>query len=166
MNINSEIPMGSIIEADLEIVMQGGGGSGGTANYNDLYNKPKINGVELEGDIDSKDLGITPIIPDNETVYIDEEGILHAQLKPSDRPIEGILFNGELAEVNTNNLAVINETDPNVHAWARSVSKPSYTAKEVDAVPNGAILGFEEIDNLFDAVFGTPESGSEDEDGE
>ena len=28
----------------------GGGGSGGTTNYNDLINKPQIEGVELSGD--------------------------------------------------------------------------------------------------------------------
>ena len=36
----------------------GGGGSGGTTDYNDLFNKPKINGVELNGDIKPSDLGI------------------------------------------------------------------------------------------------------------
>lgn len=30
----------------------GGTGGNGTTNYNDLINKPKINGVELQGDID------------------------------------------------------------------------------------------------------------------
>ena len=38
--------------------MSGGGGSGGTTDYNDLFNKPKINGVELNGDIKPSDLGI------------------------------------------------------------------------------------------------------------
>lgn len=36
----------------------GGGGGGGTSNYNDLSNKPKINGVELTGNKTSADLGI------------------------------------------------------------------------------------------------------------
>ena len=36
----------------------GGGGSGGTTDYADLANKPKINGVELNGDIKPSDLGI------------------------------------------------------------------------------------------------------------
>lgn len=35
-----------------------GGGSGGTTNYNDLTNKPSINGVTLEGNKTSEDLGI------------------------------------------------------------------------------------------------------------
>lgn len=35
-----------------------GGGSGGTSDYSDLDNKPKINNVELEGNKTSSDLGI------------------------------------------------------------------------------------------------------------
>ena len=37
----------------------GGGGGGGTTNYNELSNKPKINGVELSGNKTSEDLHIT-----------------------------------------------------------------------------------------------------------
>lgn len=37
----------------------GGGGGGGTTNYNDLANKPTINGVELSGNKTSDDLGIS-----------------------------------------------------------------------------------------------------------
>lgn len=37
----------------------GGGGGGGTTNYNDLSNKPSINGVTLSGNKTSEDLGIS-----------------------------------------------------------------------------------------------------------
>lgn len=37
----------------------GGGGGGGTSNYNDLSNKPQINGVTLSGNKTSEDLGIS-----------------------------------------------------------------------------------------------------------
>lgn len=36
----------------------GGGGGGGTDNYNALTNKPKINGITLEGDKTYRQLGI------------------------------------------------------------------------------------------------------------
>lgn len=36
----------------------GGGGTGGTSNYNDLTNKPSINGVQLIGNKTSQELGI------------------------------------------------------------------------------------------------------------
>ena len=38
---------------------EGGGGGGGTSNYNDLTNKPSINGVTLSGNKTTSDLGIT-----------------------------------------------------------------------------------------------------------
>ena len=41
----------------------GGSGSGGTTNYNDLTNKPSINGITLTGNKTSADLGINAIIP-------------------------------------------------------------------------------------------------------
>ena len=37
-----------------------GGGSGGTSDYTDLTNKPKINNVELNGNKTSSDLGLQP----------------------------------------------------------------------------------------------------------
>lgn len=41
----------------------GGSGSSGTTNYNDLTNKPSINGITLTGNKTSIDLGINAIIP-------------------------------------------------------------------------------------------------------
>lgn len=38
--------------------MNGGGGEGGTSNYNDLQNKPTLNGVTIEGNKTSEDYGI------------------------------------------------------------------------------------------------------------
>ena len=43
-----------------------GGGSGGTTNYNDLTNKPSINGVELSGNKTSDDLGISGMTEEQE----------------------------------------------------------------------------------------------------
>ena len=40
------------------IALYGGGGSGGTTNYNLLSNKPKVNGVELTGNKTLNDLGL------------------------------------------------------------------------------------------------------------
>ena len=44
----------------------GGGGTGGTTNYNDLTNKPQINGVELSGNKTSDDLGISGMTEEQE----------------------------------------------------------------------------------------------------
>lgn len=39
----------------------GGGGTGGTTNYNDLTNKPILNGVTLSGTISLENIGISEI---------------------------------------------------------------------------------------------------------
>lgn len=39
------------------------GGAGGTTNYDDLINQPKVNGVTLSGNKTSADLGITTLTP-------------------------------------------------------------------------------------------------------
>lgn len=45
---------------EIKVIMTSGGGSGGTSNYNELTNKPKINNVELKGNKSLNDLGIQP----------------------------------------------------------------------------------------------------------
>lgn len=42
------------------ITSSGGGGTGGTDDYNDLNNKPTINSIELSGNKTSADLGLQP----------------------------------------------------------------------------------------------------------
>lgn len=63
------------------LIKQSGGGSG-TSNYNLLTNKPKINGVELIGDMKSEDLGISATIyfntTYNELKYLQENAKLIA----------------------------------------------------------------------------------------
>lgn len=65
---------------------------GGTSDYNDLENKPRINNVVLEGNLSLKELGI--IIPDLKN-YVTEDALNTALLeyaKKSDIPsIEGLL---------------------------------------------------------------------------
>ena len=41
--------------------LKSGGGSGGTTNYNDLNNKPQINGHTLTGDKTGNDLGLLSV---------------------------------------------------------------------------------------------------------
>jgi hypothetical protein len=49
---------GNATKGDLKKIA-GGGGGGGTTNYSELSNKPQINGVTLDGNKTSEDLGIT-----------------------------------------------------------------------------------------------------------
>lgn len=43
---------------ELKEVIEAGGGGGGTTDYNQLTNKPQINGHELEGNMSTDDLHI------------------------------------------------------------------------------------------------------------
>lgn len=52
-----------------------GGGSGGTTNYNSLNNKPQINGVTLQGNKTTQELGI---LSNNSEVYDDYEDMVAA----------------------------------------------------------------------------------------
>lgn len=67
-------------------------GEGGTSDYTDLENKPKINNVVLEGNLSLKDLGI--IIPNLEN-YVTKEALntaLSDYAKKTDIPsVEGLL---------------------------------------------------------------------------
>jgi len=54
-----------------EIANNGGGGEGGTTNYNQLSNKPQVNGVELSGNKTTEDL-----IPIGDGLDFDEDGKL------------------------------------------------------------------------------------------
>lgn len=46
------------LEMYLDYIAQNGGGGGGTTNYNALNNKPQINGVTLQGNKTTQELGI------------------------------------------------------------------------------------------------------------
>lgn len=56
-----EVPLMSRIEVLLDR-LSAGGGEGGTSNYNQLSNKPSINGVELHGNKSLSDLGASPTV--------------------------------------------------------------------------------------------------------
>lgn len=66
-NIHGELSAGSTLRGSLNnntARMSGSlhEGFGGTSDYNELENKPSINGVTLEGNIDTFDLGILPTV--------------------------------------------------------------------------------------------------------
>lgn len=47
-----------------------------------------------------------------------------------------------------------NEIDPTVGDWAKTEFKPTYSAQEIGAVDVNSTIGMDEIDRLFQAVFG------------
>lgn len=82
-----------------------GGGSGGTSNYNELTNKPSINGVELAGNKSTSNLGIYELITEND---IDS---LFPEPTPSSFYIylSGGSWSGEYPEYTTTDENIISE---------------------------------------------------------
>ena len=73
---NSENKTDSFLTQEAKDVIQelleiNGGGGGGTSDYDDLTNKPSINGVSLSGDMSADDLGLAEAsdIPDVSGLY-------------------------------------------------------------------------------------------------
>lgn len=77
-NLNNEVNLNGSMQSsgNLRGQFQLGGGGGGTTDYEDLSNKPSINGHTLEGDSDTADLQLDyedllnkPVIPDMSGYY-------------------------------------------------------------------------------------------------
>ena len=73
------------------------GGGGGTTNYEDLTNKPKVNGIVLSGNKTSADLGITTLTPFPSTwpTTGQFEGLL-AAIREDTIAVKGASFLGEV----------------------------------------------------------------------
>lgn len=115
-----------ILEKLQEITGGGGGGTGGTTNYNNLSNKPQLNGVTLEG---NKTLDQVGVLAKNQGasnsgkyLSVGSDG----NVVPADAPSGGEGGGG-----------ITEETDPTVPAWAKEPTKPTYTAVEVGADASG-----------------------------
>ena len=92
---------GNATKGDLKKI-SGGGGSGGTSNYNDLSNKPSINGVELIGNKTSSDLLISGSVSFDTLAATDTtfststeltltEGLYLVKLSNNDNPVKTAL---------------------------------------------------------------------------
>lgn len=74
-------------EKPVSLDLMGESGSG-TSNYDDLENKPKINGVELQGDLTLKDLGIivkavTDVLMNGASI-VDKNGVVNIPIASRD----------------------------------------------------------------------------------
>jgi hypothetical protein len=68
----------SLVAAINEVNISGGGGSG-TKNYNELFNRPSVNGILLEGDVTTDELGFNFVTEGegnaNEIIFEDGESL-------------------------------------------------------------------------------------------
>ena len=111
-----------------------------SSDYDRLENKPKIEGVELVGDVSLEDLGAatTADIPtkvselENDSGYTDFSGDYNDLTNKPTIPVvptDVSAFNNDAGYITG-----YTETDPTVPAWAKTENKPTYTASEVGAL--------------------------------
>ena len=118
---------------------QSGGGGGGTTDYEDLSNKPSINGHTLEGDSDTADLQLDytdllnkPVIPDMSGYYdkVETDALLDTKFNKSDVVWAPV--------VNQISVAIVNrELDVHGNYHNKVTNKgigPFYTEDEADTL--------------------------------
>lgn len=149
-------------------------------DYHNLYNKPTLNNVELDGEMSLEELGIASIedIPTAASDLINDVGYLtnftetdptvpswaKQQNKPSYTPQEvGALPEDTFIPSNISDLVndsgyLTTETDPTVPSWAKSPAKPTYTPQEVGALPDDTFIPEKVSDLQNDSGYLTTET--------
>jgi hypothetical protein len=128
---------------EMELTGQIPSTTGGTTNYNDLFGKPKINGVELKGNLTTQDLKIEA---ENE-VYVGTE-------EPTDEDVEvWINPDGEPVTIPTKVSQLENDknfvTDDDLKGYAKTTDIPDvskFITKDVSDLTN--YYDKDDIDNL------------------
>lgn len=142
-NLNNAINLNGSMQSsgNLRGQFQLGGGGGGTTDYNDLSNKPSINGHTLQGDSDTSDLELDyndllnlPVIPDMSGYYDKTEVDTLLEDKADKSQINYIWPAGEGEVVAQVDLMYDDET----HEWVPTVTniliQPYYSVTEMDAL--------------------------------
>jgi len=94
----------------------------GTSDYEELTNKPSIEGVELIGDVSLDDIGAASV---DDLFSGDYNDLTNKPTIPS-----------KTSQLTNDSGYITTETDPTVPAWAKAPNKPTYTASEVHALPD------------------------------
>lgn len=102
----------------------------GSSDYNELDNKPSIEGVTLEGNKTLEELG---------AFSGDYNDLIN---KPT-----------ALSDFDNDEDFISQETDPTVPSWAKASNKPTYTAQEVGALPDNTVIPSKTSDLANDEGF-------------
>lgn len=109
----------------------GGGGGGGTSNYNDLSNKPTINGVTLDGNKTSEDLNIGGGFSfENITSQIMTSGVTASNYKALLIVVASNSFGYNSRFIDVDSL--LNPIDPNLAAKNVVVGTTTTTANDLN----------------------------------
>lgn len=128
-------------------------GGSGTIDYEELENKPSINGHELVGDSSLEDIGVDDAIADALEDYTKTDDLATVALsgdyddlinKPTIPVVndatltiqkEGSSIGTFTANSATNTTINVVETDPTVPSWAKQPTKPTYSYSEITNKP-------------------------------
>lgn len=129
------------------------GRTGGVEDYEELLNKPLINGHELIGDSSLEDIGVTDAIDDALDDYTptadlsavalsgDYDDLINKPTIPTVNDAiltiqkEGSSIGTFTANSATNTTINVVETDPTVPSWAKQPTKPTYSYSEITNKP-------------------------------
>ena len=144
-----------ILAIALAALKKGGGGGGGTSNYNDLTNLPQVNGITLQGNKTSTDLGIV-----SEAIVAEEFGSTLAYSIG-----DFVLYEGDLYEFTADHTANDPWDSSEVHMWTigdviegikdKLDDVPQaiiLTQAQYDALPSAEKLDTSKIYYVYDAV--------------
>jgi hypothetical protein len=133
--------MADLLDLAMAAKLTGGwGGSGGTTDYSDLTNKPQINGVTLDGDKSSADLGLQSALTfdavptDGSTNPVTSNGVYDALAGKVDKVQGKQLSTEDFTTAYKNGLAVMMANPLNHNAIFRGANLTNvYTVDEIYA---------------------------------
>ena len=133
----------------------GGGGEGGTTNYEELINKPKINNVALSGNKTLDELGIQPsgdYLTEDDLI---EKGYVIEETDPTVPAHVKAITAEEIAKWNagTGGGGISDETDPTVPEHVKKITKSEidkWNAERIepimfDTLPIGTMLAYGDV---------------------
>lgn len=124
-NEGSKITVEDALDYLQKNIGTGGTGEAGTTNYEELTNKPKINGVELDGDQSIEDLGITDAV----NKYLQNIEIV----VPKYQQAEG---NGEAGQIEAKETTYLNFGDNTEKPGEITLKKNSITKISIEVLAN------------------------------
>ena len=126
----ADVSGNKVLQADGTWVAQSGGG-GGTSDYNDLSNKPQINGHTLSGNQSAADLGIN--IPTKTSDLQNDSGFITTSATP------GLIKNDGTIDTNTYALASSLATVATTGDYDDLLNKPTIPEDIGLSIVNGKI---------------------------
>lgn len=105
-----------------------------SGDYNDLSNKPSLATVATSGSYnDLSNKPSIPTVPSNVSAFTNDAGYITSASVPTS--LSDLTNDMAVSDFTNDAGYLIAETDPTVPSWAKEVSKPTYTATEVGALP-------------------------------